>query len=86
MGVLPLEFAGGATRKNLKLDGSEIITIDGLTKGVEPGAVLTMQIKRADGSNASATLNSRIDTQDEAAYYRHGGILQYVLRQMLKTN
>lgn len=84
MGVLPLEFAKDVTRKTLQLDGSEIITIDGLTQGVEPGATLTMQIKRADGSTAQAKLHSRIDTQDEAAYYRHGGILQYVLRQMLK--
>ncbi len=84
MGVLPLEFAEGATRKTLKLDGSEIITIDGLTQGVEPRAQLIMQIKRADGSSINAKLNSRIDTQEEATYYRHGGILQYVLRQMLK--
>ncbi len=84
MGVLPLEFTDGVTRKTLQLDGSEIMTIEGLTQGVEPGAALTLQIKRADGSKDEARLRSRIDTQDEAAYYRHGGILQYVLRQMLQ--
>lgn len=84
MGVLPLEFTDGTTRKTLNLDGSEILTIDGLTNGVSPGALLTLQIKRIDGSNAQTKLHSRIDTQDEATYYRHGGILQYVLRQMLK--
>jgi len=83
MGILPLEFTGSDTRKTLKLDGSEIITIDGIAQGVEPGAILVMQIKRADGSTAQAKLRSRIDTQNEAAYYRHGGILPYVLRQML---
>ena len=86
MGVLPLEFTDGVTRKTLQLDGSEIMTIEGLTQGVEPGAALTLQIKRADGSKDEARLRSRIDTQDEAAYYRHGGILQYVLRQMLQKN
>jgi aconitate hydratase len=86
MGVLPLEFAEGVTRKTLKLDGSELLTIDGLTQGVEPRAALTLQIQRADGSKTQANLHSRIDTQDEASYYRHGGILQYVLRQMLKKS
>jgi aconitate hydratase len=86
MGVLPLEFTDGITRKTLRLDGSEIMTIEGLTQGVEPGAALTLQIKRADGSKDEARLHSRIDTQDEAAYYRHGGILQYVLRQMLRKS
>ncbi len=84
MGVLPLEFLSGVTRKSLKLDGSEAITIEGLKQGVNPGAQLVMQITRADGSKDQVKLQSRIDTQDEAAYYRHGGILQYVLRQMLK--
>ncbi len=83
MGVLPLEFASGVTRKTLGLDGSELITIEGLTQGMKPRAILIMQITRADGSKTEAELRSRIDTQDEAAYYRHGGILQYVLRQML---
>lgn len=83
MGVLPLEFDDGVNRQTLGLDGSEIITIQGLTEGVEPGALLMMKIERSDGTQAEAKLHSRIDTQDEAAYYRHGGILQYVLRQML---
>ncbi len=84
MGVLPLEFENGVNRKTLELDGSELITIQGLTQGVEPGATLIMKIQRGDGTQTEAKLHSRIDTQDEAAYYRHGGILQYVLRQMLK--
>ncbi|MBS0351656.1 MAG: aconitate hydratase, partial [Proteobacteria bacterium] len=82
MGVLPLEFEQGVTRKTLELEGNEIITIKNLN-GLKPGAQITMQIQRSNGKTDLVTLKSRIDTQVEANYFRHGGILQYVLRQMV---
>lgn len=83
MGVLPLEFKNGVTRKTLQLDGSEIITITGLDQNFKPGMSVTMEIKNAQSQTKSVELLSRIDTQDEANYYQHGGILQYVLRRMI---
>jgi aconitate hydratase len=82
MGVLPLQFKEGVTRKTLKLDGSEKISITGLSKDFKPGMDVTMTITRQDGSSEDVTLLSRIDTQNEAEYYHHGGILQYVLRKL----
>ncbi len=84
MGVLPLEFKNSVTRKTLKLDGSEHINITGLENDFPPNADVTMTIKRQDGSTENVTLKSRIDTQDELDYYKHGGILQFVLRKMLR--
>ncbi len=86
MGVLPLEFTEGNNRKTLKLTGEEQINIEGLSSHIEPGMTLRMQIVRPDGNIEHAKLRSRIDTQDEASYYRHGGILHYVLRQILKKS
>ncbi len=83
MGILPLQFKDGENRKSLKLDGTEIISIIGLNDDIEPGTDIQAAIQRADGSNSTVTLLSRIDTQNEVAYYRNGGILQYVLRNML---
>ena len=80
MGVLPLEFKDGIDRKSLKLDGSETIDIFGLDGELQPSMTLTMQITRADGSQESVSVLSRIDTENELNYYRNGGILQYVLR------
>jgi aconitate hydratase len=82
MGVLPLEFKEGVTRKSLKLDGSEIFDITGVEGGVTPGMDVPCRITRADGSVEEITLTCRIDTLDEVEYYRHGGILQYVLRNI----
>lgn len=82
MGVLPLEFSDGATRKTLGLDGSEHISLSGIAGEFKPNAKVTMKITREDGREEEATLISRIDTQQELEYYRHGGILQYVLRNM----
>jgi aconitate hydratase len=77
MGVLPLEFVNGETRSSHGLTGFETITIAGLSETMAPRATLTV---KADGK--SFQVRSRIDTPEEMNYYRHGGILQYVLRQL----
>jgi aconitate hydratase A / 2-methylisocitrate dehydratase len=82
MGVLPLQFKDGATRKSLRLDGSETFDITGIKDGIQPRMDVNMQIKRAKGSAETVSVRCRIDTLDEVAYYRHGGILQYVLRTL----
>ncbi len=83
MGVLPLEFKEGTDRKTLKLDGSEQITITGIENDLTPNRELTLTIKRISGSIEKVTAKSRIDTKNELEYYRHGGILHYVLRKLL---
>lgn len=82
MGVLPLEFPKGVNRKTLKLDGSEKIDILGLEGELNPSMTLQMHITREDGSKETVDVISRIDTENELNYYRHGGILQYVLRSL----
>ena len=82
MGVLPLVFKDGMNRKSLKLDGSETFDIKGLAGGIRPRMDVPCSIKRADGSVEEIELLCRIDTLDEVDYYRHGGILHYVLRQL----
>ena len=83
MGVLALQFQNGETRKSLKLDGTEMISLEGLSGEITPAQEITMIIKRTDGSEAQTKLLCRIDTANEVDYYRHGGILQYVLRKMI---
>ncbi len=85
MGVLPLQFKDGMSRKSLKLDGSEIIDISGIAAGLTPRMDVACRITRADGSSEDIALLCRIDTLDEVEYYRNGGILQYVLRNMMKA-
>lgn len=84
MGILPLQFKDGMTRKTLKLDGTEIISIVGLNDNMKPGMDVKAIIQRSDGKKEEVILQSRIDTLNEIEYYRNGGILQYVLRNMLK--
>lgn len=86
MGIIPLQFKDGMTRKTLKLDGTEVISINHLNDDMKPGANISATIERKDGSKEEITLLSRIDTQNEVEYYRHGGILQYVLRNMMKSH
>jgi aconitate hydratase len=76
MGVLPLQFKDGDTRKSLGLDGSEVIDITGIEDGITPGMDVTMTIN----GDKKITVLCRIDTGNEMEYFRHGGILQYVLR------
>jgi aconitate hydratase len=85
MGVMPLQFPEGTDRKSLKLTGEETITIEGLAGEIEPGQTLTMTVTYKDGSTESCDLKSRIDTANEAVYFKHGGILHYVVREMLKS-
>ncbi len=84
MGVLPLQFKNGTDRKALKLDGSERFDILGIAAGLKPRIDLACRIHRSSGSIETVSLLCRIDTLDELEYFRHGGILQYVLRSMMK--
>lgn len=85
MGILPLQFKEDMTRKSLNLTGNEIISVTGLDDNMKPAADIKAIIQREDGSKMDVVLQSRIDTQNEIEYYRNGGILQYVLRSMLKN-
>jgi aconitate hydratase len=82
MGVLPLEFTDGATRQSLGFTGFETFTVDGLSDTMAPRAVLTVKAVDANGVAKSFSVRSRIDTPEELNYYKHGGILQYVLRNL----
>jgi aconitate hydratase len=84
MGVLPLQFKEGESADSLGLDGSETFNLVGLDDSLKPGQEVTLEINRADGSTARTALTVRIDTGIEVEYYRHGGILPYVLRNLLK--
>jgi aconitate hydratase len=83
MGVLPLQFKDGATAQSLKLDGSETIDLTGIENGITPMQDMTMTIRRKDGKVEQVPLKLRIDTPIEVDYYAHGGILPYVLRELL---
>ena len=85
MGVLPLQFTGGDTRGSLGLDGTETFDIKGVADGLQPRSDLDCTIHRADGNSVDVKLLCRIDTLDELDYYKHGGILQYVIRNMLEA-
>jgi len=85
MGVLPLQFKAGTTAQSLKLDGSETIDITGLEKEITPMQDVTMTITRKDGKKEQVPLTLRIDTPIEVDYYRHGGILPYVLRELIAS-
>lgn len=84
MGVLPLQFTGGTTRLDLKLDGTETFDVLGIADGLKPRMEMVLTITRADGSRQDVPLLCRIDTLDELEYFKNGGILQYVLRSMVK--
>ncbi len=83
MGVLPLQFIDKINRQNLKLKGSELISILGLEKGISPGDHLEVEIKYSTGDIKKIKMLCRIDTKNELEYYKNGGILQYVLRNMI---
>jgi aconitate hydratase len=83
MGVLPLQFQGEMTRKSLGLTGEEVIDIVPPTAGIRPGMDVVLRLRRPGGKQQEIAVTCRIDTLDEVEYFRHGGILPYVLRQLM---
>jgi aconitate hydratase len=83
MGVLPLQFKNNTSVQSLKIDGSETIDLLGIENGITPMQDMTMVITRKDGKREEVPLRLRIDTPIEVDYYQHGGILPYVLRELL---
>ena len=83
MGVLPLQFEEGTSAQTLGLDGSETFDVVGLSNDVKPRQKLTLRITRADGKTEEIPVVLRIDTPIEVEYYRHGGILPFVLRELM---
>jgi aconitate hydratase len=85
MGVLPLEFTPGQTRESLGLTGDELYDLGGIASDLSPRKKLSVSAKKADGTRIQFEVVARIDTLVELDYYRHGGILQYVLRGLLQS-
>ena len=83
MGVIPFVFKDGMTRNDLNLKGDEKFEIIGISNDMLPLADVECVITKKDGTTQKITVTSRIDTADEIAYVKNGGILQYVMRQML---
>ena len=83
MGILPLQFMNNTNRNNLNLIGSELISVNGVEKGLSPSDKVTLEIKYASGEIKKIQTLCRIDTKNELEYYKNGGILQYVLRNMI---
>ena len=83
MGVLPCQFREGQSARTLNLDGSEVFDVNGLESGLRPRQEVVLTIHRSDGRIETVPVIVRIDTPIEVDYYRHGGILQYVLRQIV---
>ena len=82
MGVLPLVFKSGMSRKDLNLTGDEVISIEGFETGLRPLMDVVLKVTRKDGSSEEHKLYCRIDTLDEVDYFKHGGVLNYVLRDL----
>ena len=85
MGVLPLQFKGSDSAASLNLGGAEGFDIGGIDENLRPQQDVTLTIRRRDGSTQHVPLLLRIDTPIEVDYYRHGGILPYVLRELVST-
>jgi aconitate hydratase len=83
MGILPLQFLPGQNAQSLGLTGFEVFDIGGIAEGLKPGQRLTVQVSSEDGKTRTIDAIARIDTPYEMQYYQHGGILQFVLRQLL---
>jgi aconitate hydratase len=83
MGVLPLEFPAGVTRKTLALAGDEVIDVVGINGTMAPRSQLDCTVTRADGRPERLRLLARLDTKREVEYFRHGGLLHYVVRHRL---
>ncbi|HEX3244966.1 MAG TPA: aconitate hydratase AcnA [Chloroflexota bacterium] len=85
MGILPLQFQPGENRTTLGLTGAEVFDIEGIAEGLAVRKVLTVRARRADGSEVTFQAVARLDSPIDIEYYRHGGILQYVLRQLTRS-
>jgi aconitate hydratase A / 2-methylisocitrate dehydratase len=83
MGVLPCQFPDGTSARSLRLDGTEVFDVTGVEAGARPRGTVTLTIRRTDGTVEQVPLRTRIDTSIESDYYRHGGILPYVLRLLV---
>ena len=83
MGILPLQFINGINRTNLDLVGSELISVIEIEKGINPSDKVILEIKYSSGEIKRIETLCRIDTKNELEYYKNGGILQYVLRNMI---
>lgn len=83
MGVLPLQFVDGQTRQSLNLTGHEVISIRGLLDGIQPHQILEVDVKGPDGVASHFNVLCRIDTLNEVEYFKAGGILHYVLRNLI---
>ena len=86
MGVVPLQFVDGQSAQSLGLTGKEKFTVNGVGASVEPGSMLSVTATSDDGSSQTFDVLCRVDTAVEAEYYEHGGLLPYVLRQMIAQN
>jgi aconitate hydratase len=84
MGVLPLVFQQGDSIDSLEFDGSEVFFLEKIAE-MKPRQHIVIKVVRADGSENTFEVISRLDTDIEVAYYMHGGILPYVLRQLMKA-
>ena len=82
MGVLPLQFKDGMTRKTLNLNGTESFDVSGIESGLKVGMDVPLTIHRRDGTSEKVILTCRIDTAEEIEYFKNGGVLQYVLRNL----
>jgi aconitate hydratase len=85
MGVLPLQFPAGVSRKTLALKGDEIIEVTGISGAMAPRSELECTIARADGARHKMKLLARLDTRRDVDYFCHGGLLHYVLRHRLSN-
>ena len=83
MGVLPLQFIDGQTRQSLNLTGREVLSIYGLSDNIQPHQILDIEVVREDGSQEQFKVLCRIDTLNEVEYFKAGGILHYVLRNLI---
>jgi aconitate hydratase len=84
MGILPLEFKPGTNRTTLRLTGKETFDIQGVTSDLKPRMTMSLTVRREDGKTDTVELICRIDTLDEVEYYKNGGILPFVLRDLIK--
>jgi aconitate hydratase len=85
MGVIPCQFYEGTSVQSLRLDGTETFDITGLDQTLKPRQDVKLVVRRQNGKIEAVPLKIRVDTPIEVDYYRHGGILPYVLRQLLSS-